>query len=510
MDDRRGLDRRTFLMGAAAAGTALATGCSGPSDDITRATSSIPSTTPEVAPGLDGGGIPDEATIHGWIEQIVDRGIRRPGYEADEWTIEFVEDRFRSLGLVDVHRESVEVTRWDADRWTLVATPAEADPVELECFPIPYGAPTAGLDVDLTAFDPDDPDSVRGAAALLSTELVRLPAGGAAAVGVPAEEVAGRIHDPDGSFEGEVHVLPHTPSRNRILDPIVAAGAAAFVGTVVDYPIESSSYFVPYNGESVAIPGVWVTPTDGRWLRDRLAEGPVRIHLEVASERRPIETSTVIGDLPGADDQTVIIGSHHDGPWASAVEDASGVALVLAQAAYWAAQPLERRPHRLRFVLNGGHMCGTAGLKAYIAEHADELDDVVLEVHLEHAALEAEGRDGEAIALDRCVPRWFFTSRIPELEAAVMAALRAEDLRRSMLVAPTALGARPPTDGGAFADAGVPIVQFLAAPWYLFDAADTMDKVDRSNLVALTRVAARIVASTEGRSATDLRAGAID
>jgi hypothetical protein len=153
-------------------------------------------------------------------------------------------------------------------------------------------------------------------------------------------------------------------------------------------------------------------------------------------------------------------------------------------------------------------MCGGAGLEAYLETHHDELDRIVLELHLEHAALDAERRGGALVVLDRCVPRWFFTSRIPDLESAVMSAIAAEDLRRSMLLAPDALGPRPPTDGGRYHDAGVPIVQFLAAPWYLFDEVDTLDKVDRANLVPITRTAIRIIESTRDRTAADLRAAA--
>ena len=41
----------------------------------------------------------------------------------------------------------------------------------------------------------------------------------------------------------------------------------------------------------------------------------------------------------------------------------------------------------------------------------------------------------------------------------------------------------------------------LAAPWYLFDASDTMDKVDVANLRRITRTVVRIVAATAGRTA---------
>lgn len=51
----------------------------------------------------------------------------------------------------------------------------------------------------------------------------------------------------------------------------------------------------------------------------------------------------------------------------------------------------------------------------------------------------------------------------------------------------------------------MPIVNFLAAPWYLLDKADTLDKVDRAGLVPLTRAATRIVEGTRGVSPADWR-----
>jgi hypothetical protein len=103
------------------------------------------------------------------------------------------------------------------------------------------------------------------------------------------------------------------------------------------------------------------------------------------------------------------------------------------------------------------------------------------------------------------VPRWFFTSRIERLEAIVADAIAAEDLRRSMLLAPDALGPNPPTDGARYYEEGVPIVHFLAAPWYLFDEADTVDMVDAEHLEAITRTVIRIIDATADVSATDLR-----
>jgi Peptidase family M28 len=441
--------------------------------------------------GMDG--VPSEETIYGWIEAVFDRGVRRPGYAADEWAEQFCAERFREIGLERVRLEPLTVPRWEPLVWSLEVT-AGGTSTRVECFPLPHAAPAEDLALDLVAWDPADPSAVAGKASLYPVTLSRVPADFALG--------AGRAVDPDDTLGAE-HVLPFGRELQQVMEPSLAAGAAAFVGVLAGYPGDSHDYYVPYDGEARAIPGVWVSGSDGARLAEAVAAGPVRVRLTVRSERRPVETHNVVGELPGADDEVVMVGSHHDGPWSSAVEDGSGIALVLAQATYWAALAPERRPHRLVFVLQGGHMVGGAGLHHYIETHRAELDRVVLEVHLEHAALEVDERGRPT---DRPVPRWWFTSRIPALEAAVVKALTAEGLDRSLVLAPDAIGPQPPTDGGFYHQAGVPIVNFLTAPSYLFDAMDTPDKIDRAALEPLTRAAVRIIGSTRGTSAAAMRA----
>jgi len=50
-------------------------------------------------------------------------------------------------------------------------------------------------------------------------------------------------------------------------------------------------------------------------------------------------------------------------------------------------------------------------------------------------------------------------------------------------------------------------VQLLAAPFYLFDAIDTLDKIHRPSLVPITRAAIRIIESTANISAQAMREG---
>ena len=253
------------------------------------------------------------------------------------------------------------------------------------------------------------------------------------------------------------------------------------------------------------IPGVWINGSDGARLRRYFGAGRVQGTLVNRAIRHDITSYNVVGELPGADDDSVIVGSHHDGPWASAVEDASGVALVLAQATYWSRIPPAQRPHRLVFLLNAGHMAGGAGVHAFIDRHRKELDRVVLEVHLEHAANEIVERDGGLVASGDPEPRWWFTSRLAPVEAIVREAIVAEQLERSLILPPDVFGPMPTSDGGPFHLAGLPLVNFLTAPFYLYDASDTLDKIHRQSLVPLTRAAIRIIASTHGMSAAAMR-----
>jgi hypothetical protein len=460
---------------------------------------------------IDTASVPGDDEIFAWIAEVFAQGVRRPGYPADRWAEAWCQERFRSLGLDDVRAEPLVATTWEASGWSLVVLAGDEERT-MECHPVPYAAPVEGLEVELAWPDPADPAAVAGRGSFEEVALLGVPADLFVPGGSAPADLTGRVVDRDGSL-GDEHLLPFGPRFQDVMEPSIEAGAVLFVGALTGYPGGGCRYYVPYDGIARPIPGVWIGAADGAWLAARLEEGTVRVRLTVRSEVRDVETSNIVGELPGVDDDVVIIGSHHDGPWASAVEDASGIALVLAQAAYWAAQPVEARPHRLRFLLHGGHMAGGAGLHAYIDRHRGELARVVLELHLEHAALECAdppgGPDGTLVDVGRPVPRWWFVSRIPPLEAAVSDALHAEDLWRSMILAPDAIGPHPPTDGGHYHLEGVPIVDFLAAPWYLFDEADTLERIDRGNLAALTRAAIRIVSSTAGWSAAALRAEAV-
>jgi hypothetical protein len=457
--------------------------------------------------------IVDEKRIYDWIEQIFDWGVRRPGYPADRRAEQFSAERFRELGLQDVRLEPVALPCWEPRSWSLHVS-AKGEDFEVPCFPLPHSAPCEETELELAEFGADG-GGVSGKASLFDVPMLRIPPAAPVGGGSVIDELegkidvginpGGRIIDPRGSFDGTEQVLPFGAQILEVMEPSIEAGAAAFLGTLSGYPGDGFEYYVPYDGVERPIPGVWLRGSDGARLRGLLARGPVRVRLRVDSVRETVTCHNVVGELPGADADRVVIGSHHDGPWSSAVEDASGMSLVFAQAAYWSKLSAAERPHHLVFLLNAGHMVGGAGVHRFIADHAAKLESIVLELHLEHAANEFVERGGELVPTGEPESRWFFTSRIPRLESAVADALEREGVDRSLILRPDAFGPQPTTDGGPFHLEGVPLVNYLTAPFYLFDRIDTLDKIHRPSLVAVTRAAIRIVESTAGVSAKEMR-----
>ncbi|HEX8805134.1 MAG TPA: M28 family peptidase, partial [Acidimicrobiales bacterium] len=321
--------------------------------------------------------VPSRNDMLAWITEVVDHGVRRPGTDAGHRVEDWVTSRFRYLGLQDVRREPLPVPVWEPGPARLVAWPADRpdETVELPGFPLPYTAVTGaeGVEADVVAMPPlrprvrrgesggdggdrrgdgaggaagDDavPEAVRGAIAVDVIEQGTLPDS-------YMRRVATRVHDPGGGLDGYEHLLPFGPRLGREVDRAVDAGAAAYVGVLGGMPWETNQYYVPYDAVDRDLPAVWVDRGAGARLAALLAAGPVRGRIEVEGRRREGQTCNVVGTLPGVSDEWVVVGSHHDAPWASAVEDGSGIAMVLAQARFWSQVPQAQRPHNMLFLL---------------------------------------------------------------------------------------------------------------------------------------------------------------
>jgi hypothetical protein len=170
--------------------------------------------------------------------------------------------------------------------------------------------------------------------------------------------------------------------------------------------------------------------------------------------------------------------------------------------------PAAQRPFELRFLLNAAHMQVSAGCEAFVAANAALLPRIVLDVHLETPCQEFDvDANGQLVDRGRVEPHWIYTSRNPTLQAALRAAIEAEDYRRTILVPPEAFSDGPPSDAKALWRAGVPVMAHISNPVYYLSIADTLDKVNLPSLEQVTRYVARTVWALQGMTADQMRAG---
>ncbi|MGH9215641.1 MAG: hypothetical protein ACRDZS_05245 [Acidimicrobiales bacterium] len=178
--------------------------------------------------------VPTEETIFGWISEVFDQGIRRPGYPADEWAEGWIADQFRSIGLHNVRLEPITVTRWEPTDWSLEVIGPDSRTTTLDCFPVPFSAPVDGLETEVVVFDQASPGGVRDKASLFDVPLIRIPADLLATAGSAPADPTGRVVDPDGSLAGAQHIVPFGAQFQAVMEPSIEAGAAAFIGTLTD------------------------------------------------------------------------------------------------------------------------------------------------------------------------------------------------------------------------------------------------------------------------------------
>ncbi len=446
--------------------------------------------------------LPTTDAIMSWIAEIDSQGQRMPGYPANQWIETWLQQQFTQMGLQDVTLDPVDAGYWRPQRWSLHVWKPESpqQKIRLDAWPVPLSANAKALRGELVLADGRAPLNGKIAVRRLTLQSISQQQF--------AQRFASWSYFPDDDMAALQQTWPMTERFQQTMAPEIAAGAAGFIG-VLDFPWQTDRYMVPYNATPRPIPGLYLSRANGDKLQQLMAAGYSQAEMQLQREMKAIVSHNVMASLPGASDDWVVIGSHHDGPWNSAVEDASGVALVLAQAAYWAQIPEQQRPHNMLFLLNSAHMSRGAGLVHFAKKYRQFLEQqVVVEIHLEHVARQASVQDGKLVASERPEPRWWFTSKIPLLENAVAEAICTRQLERSFILPPegfpNAQRKHPPTDAARF-HPHTPIVSLLAAPMYLFDPDDRLNMVHEASLLPISQAVIDIIQRTRTHSAASLR-----
>ena len=465
--------------------------------------------------------IPSEEEVFGWLLDLYSFGRRIPGSEADLKAERYLRDKLMEFGFENVSMEPIDVTLWLAKRWELEVRPEGGEAARLPCFYVPYSAPTSGLEGELVyvgegQVEDFDKVDVEGKVVMVSVRFPPLPVS-------LLRSIAYFTHDPRETITPN-WVHPATWIRLNCMgmglieggyDAYEIArerGAIGFIGVLEDYPKlgDELTYYAPYDGVMRPLPGVWVSKETGAKLKDMLDKGRVRARIVLEAEIRPSVTHNVYGLLPGKTDEVIIVHSHHDGPFQSAVEDASGCSVVLALAKHFAqlARLGERMNRTLLFLFTAGHFYGGAqgiGQRAFIEVHKDDLmKRALIDICVEHVAKECIERDGAWVVTEEVEPRAIFTNDNPVLVEIVKNAIVRNGVER-ILVLPTNTPIDVPTDAHLFWKSGIPIYSLISGPVYLFDASDTPDKVAKDQLPLLTKMFADVIEELDAIPAEKIR-----
>ena len=106
------------------------------------------------------------------------------------------------------------------------------------------------------------------------------------------------------------------------------------------------------------------------------------IRLEVSQKEYDGESHNVIAELPGRRDEFIVLSAHYDSTSLShgAYDNMSGCAGLLGIMEQLKGKELN---YSLRFVFCGSEERGLLGSKAYVKEHKEELDKIVLNINLD-------------------------------------------------------------------------------------------------------------------------------
>ncbi|MFW6031294.1 MAG: M28 family peptidase [Myxococcota bacterium] len=456
---------------------------------------------------------PDADEMLSSIEALVDLGVRMPGTDASVQAAQYVHDHFVESGLTDVAIEQTDTVVWSADRWGLSVegedVPAyfmqhtfhEGEPTTFSTGPDGRSAPLVyvgdGSNADFDGVD------VSGKIVVSDVRFHRF--------GRDLVDIFGfGIHDPEGTFDEDYEFVDPYSRRTfpRNYQNAVENGAVGFIGILTDY-LDRNEYhneaYATYRFDSpMDIPGLWVSPSVGAELAQRIEEAPEPLTANMVLEGQLEEAvgRSVVGYVRGRTDEIVMVQSHHDSNTAGAVEDASGTALVLALARHYASLPERRRT--LLFTTMDTHFTDYASHFAFIERHIEQ-EDILANLTLEHIGREVEETADGLVPTDTSVLKALFvTTEVPGLSDIAMDAFIARDVARTVGMPANNGIVGLPTDADHFHAEGVPVVNLVGAPMYLYDSADTLDKVAVDQLEPVARASIDVLGALDRLPRSDL------
>jgi hypothetical protein len=401
---------------------------------------------------------------------------RISGTEADAENAQWLAEKFRKIGLSDVHEQPLDLPpQWVPGPWSVTAS-AGGKTVSLDSAQpasTTPGTPASGL--DLEAVD------------------VALASEG---------DLEGRdLRGKAVFFYSADYTSRQAPISDYAIKRIGERGAAA-IFVIVGLPGNLKTQFYPVGS---TVPTFSLGLEDGNAIRDLIGRSrggqPARVKIRLDVKNVPnLKTATVWGSLPGTSDESIFVVAHRDAWFEGATDNASGVATMLGLAEYFAKIPKEQRRRTIYFLGTSGHHDNSAMTGHWLAAHKELFAKTALIINCEHTSAEQlVYRGGSIRRSNTTVPLRWYVGGSPKLEQI---AVKAYDMFG------VATYAEPePAAGGEMAPYYqlAPSLQLIEGNLYWHSDRETADYVPPTGLAASTRAYAKIITDVNQLDLKDLQ-----
>lgn len=377
------------------------------------------------------------------LEALSAMGEKAAGTPAGAQAADYIADRFRAIGLQDVHFEEFTFPQWKLVSRSMTIT---IDGVPL----------TPGFDV----FE------ASGGGTISDAEIVNVET-------ATAGDLAGK------DLTGKVALVVRDPSfhRSAQFQNVTAAGAAAMLYLSIAPQNLRQVGSVRFGWEDKGtIPAITVGADDGKTIKDAVLAGKdVRASIAVDVTSAPGAGKNVVATLPGDRPEQLVLGAHFDTWFSGSSDNGSGVAELLAVAE---RRKLRGKPkYTLVFVAFDGEEIGLYGGYDYLRDHHVVGAEPILAV----INFESPSANDPDIA-------GLVHSNQPEIDEALQAAHLRQlyAVYAGLEVVAQLFGGIIPTDIQGIYRGGIPTVTTAVTNPYYHTVMDTPDKVDLALLAQST------------------------
>jgi hypothetical protein len=397
------------------------------------------------------------------------------GTTADTENAEWLMQKFRQIGLSDVHEQYFDLPpQWMPKSWSVVLA-ASGRTLAIDTAQPTYqavGTPAGGLDLEAV---------YAGMASDADLKLSRDVRG--KAVFFYSIDTASR----------------HAPVADNAIRRLGERGAAA-IFVIQGIPGNARTQFYPVNSQA---PTFSTGLKDGLAARDLIADAAVagtaphvRITLDI--DRAPgLKSGTVWGTLPGMTDEQVMLVAHRDGWFEGANDNAAGVATMVGLAEYFAKIPKHQRRRTIVFLGTTGHHNSTAESGAWLASHPEVFDKTALLLNCEHTGGMESGPGTIRLSNAVAAFNWYGTG--PRLADIIVRAMDAFGVPSFPESSPS-----PPGEIGRYYRYA-PSVEIINGGYVWHSDQETADTISANGLAAVTRTYAKVIADTEKIDLTEMR-----